>query len=104
MSNKNISTSYQPSDVEEKWYKIWEENSCFSPQGDNESFTIMIPPPNVTGILHVGHILNNTLQDIFIRRARMMGKRTLWLPGTDHASIATEAKVAKMLKDKGLKP
>ena len=102
MSNKDISTSYQPSDVEEKWYKIWEENSCFSPQGDNESFTIMIPPPNVTGILHVGHILNNTLQDIFIRRARMMGKRTLWLPGTDHASIATEAKVAKMLKDKGI--
>ena len=72
MSNKDISTSYQPSDVEEKWYKTWEENSCFSPQGDNESFTIMIPPPNVTGILHVGHILNNTLQDIFIRRARMM--------------------------------
>ena len=102
MSNKDISTSYQPSDVEEKWYKTWEENSCFSPQGDNESFTIMIPPPNVTGILHVGHILNNTLQDVFIRRARMMGKRTLWLPGTDHASIATEAKVAKMLKDKGI--
>ena len=102
MSNKDISTSYQPSDVEEKWYKTWEKNSCFSPQGDNESFTVMIPPPNVTGILHVGHILNNTLQDIFIRRARMMGKRTLWLPGTDHASIATEAKVTKMLKDRGI--
>jgi len=102
MSNKDISTSYQPSAVEEKWYKTWEENNCFSPQGNNESFTIMIPPPNVTGILHVGHILNNTLQDVFVRRARMKGKRTLWLPGTDHASIATEAKVTKMLKDRGV--
>ena len=100
MNSKDISTSYDPSQVEQKWYKIWEENNCFSPSGDKESFTIMIPPPNVTGILHIGHILNNTIQDVLIRKARMQGKRTLWLPGTDHASIATEAKVTKMLKEK----
>ena len=99
MNKKDISTSYQPSNVEKKWYKIWEENNCFAPKGDNESFTVMIPPPNVTGILHIGHILNNTIQDVLIRRARMQGKRTLWLPGTDHASIATEAKVTNMLKE-----
>ena len=98
MNKKEISTSYQPSSVEEKWYKIWEDSNCFSPQGDKESFTIMIPPPNVTGILHIGHILNNTIQDVLVRKARMQGKRTLWLPGTDHASIATEAKVTQMLK------
>jgi len=102
MNKKDISTSYQPSDVEEKWYKIWEENNCFTPKGDNESFTVMIPPPNVTGILHIGHILNNTIQDVLVRRARMQGKRTLWLPGTDHASIATEAKVTSMLKEQGI--
>ena len=102
MNKQEISTSYQPSDVEQKWYKVWEDNDCFSPKGDGESFTIAIPPPNVTGILHIGHILNNTLQDVLIRRARMMGKRTLWIPGTDHASIATEAKVTKMLTEKGV--
>ena len=102
MNKKEISTSYQPSSVEEKWYKIWEDNNCFSPKGEKESFTIMIPPPNVTGILHIGHILNNTIQDVLVRRARMQGKRTLWLPGTDHASIATEAKVTQMLKKESI--
>jgi len=102
MNKKEISTSYQPSSVEEKWYKIWEDANCFSPKGEKESFTIMIPPPNVTGILHIGHILNNTIQDVLVRRARMQGKRTLWLPGTDHASIATEAKVTQMLKKEGI--
>ena len=102
MSKKEISTSYEPSSVEQKWYKAWEESGSFSPSGDNEAFTVMIPPPNVTGILHIGHILNNTIQDVLVRRARMQGKRTLWLPGTDHASIATEAKVTSMLKEKGI--
>ena len=102
MNKKEISTSYQPSSVEQKWYKIWEDSDCFSPKGDKESFTIMIPPPNVTGILHIGHILNNTIQDVLVRKARMQGKRTLWLPGTDHASIATEAKVTQMLKKEGI--
>ena len=102
MSDKDISTSYQPSNVEGKWYEIWEKNNCFSPKGNNESFTVMIPPPNVTGILHIGHILNNTIQDVLVRKARMEGKRTLWLPGTDHASIATEAKVTSMLKQNGI--
>ena len=102
MSDKDISKSYQPSNVEEKWYSIWEEQNSFSPKGEDESFTVMIPPPNVTGILHIGHILNNTIQDVLIRKARMQGKRTLWLPGTDHASIATEAKVTNMLKEDGI--
>ena len=102
MSKKEISTSYEPSSVEQKWYKAWEESGSFSPSGDNEAFTVMIPPPNVTGILHIGHILNNTIQDVLVRRARMQGKRTLWLPGTDHASIATEAKVTNMLKEQGI--
>jgi len=102
MSDKDISKSYQPSTVEEKWYSIWEEQNSFSPKGEDESFTVMIPPPNVTGILHIGHILNNTIQDVLIRKARMQGKRTLWLPGTDHASIATEAKVTNMLKEDGI--
>ena len=103
MNKKDISTSYDPSTVEQKWYKAWEESNAFSPSGDNEAFTVMIPPPNVTGILHIGHILNNTIQDVLVRKARMQGKRTLWLPGTDHASIATEAKVTSMLKDDGIK-
>ena len=76
MNSKDISTSYDHSQVEQKWYKIWEEQNCFSPTGDKESFTIMIPPPNVTGILHIGHILNNTIQDVLVRKARMQGKRT----------------------------
>jgi len=104
MENTEFAKVYDPSLVEEKWYPIWEDAGVFSPKDDDgsETFTVMIPPPNVTGILHIGHILNNTVQDVLVRRARMQGKRTLWLPGTDHASIATEAKVSKMLKDQGM--
>ena len=104
MENTEFAKVYDPSLVEKKWYPIWEEAGAFSPKDDDrsETFTVMIPPPNVTGILHIGHILNNTVQDVLVRRARMQGKRTLWLPGTDHASIATEAKVSKMLKDQGV--
>ena len=100
MQNTEFEKVYNPSLVEEKWYPLWEDTGSFSPKENDgsETFTIMIPPPNVTGILHIGHILNNTVQDVLVRRARMQGKRTLWLPGTDHASIATEAKVSKMLK------
>ncbi len=103
MSKKELSKVYDFTNVESNWYKKWEDQDCFTPSSDGqETFTIMIPPPNVTGILHIGHILNNTIQDILIRKARMEGKSTLWQPGTDHASIATEAKVTKMLKDKGI--
>ena len=103
MSKKELSKVYDFTNVESNWYKKWEDQGCFTPSSDEkETFTIMIPPPNVTGILHIGHILNNTIQDILIRKARMEGKSTLWQPGTDHASIATEAKVTKMLKDKGI--
>ena len=89
--------SYNPSEVEVKRYKAWEKDKVFSPDESDNTFTIMIPPPNVTGILHLGHVLNNTIQDILIRRESMMGKNTLWLPGTDHASIATETKVTEKL-------
>ena len=102
MKNKKLSKIYDPSQVESKCYQNWEQKKLFAPSNNKkESFTIMIPPPNVTGILHIGHCLNNTIQDILIRRQRMMGKNTLWLPGMDHASIATEAKVTQMLKEKG---
>tara|TARA_Y100001970_G_scaffold84325_1_gene106436 strand:- start:776 stop:3391 length:2616 start_codon:yes stop_codon:yes gene_type:complete len=97
-----IPKSYNPNKIEEKWYDYWGKNKIFSPSESDNTFTIMIPPPNVTGILHLGHVLNNTIQDILIRKEKMSGKNTLWLPGTDHASIATEAKVTKMLKDKGI--
>ena len=101
---KELSKVYNPSEVEQKWYQKWVEGDVFTPNSDNnaESFTVMIPPPNVTGILHLGHVLNNSIQDVLVRKARMQGKNTLWLPGTDHASIATEAKVTKSLKDKGI--
>ena len=99
-----LSKIYDPKEVESKWYKTWEETGLFQPDyNKTDSFTIMIPPPNVTGILHIGHVLNNTIQDILIRKNRMIGKSALWLPGMDHASIATEAKVTKMLLDKGQK-
>mgnify|MGYP006133150423 CR=1 FL=1 len=102
MIKKELSKVYSPNEVESKWYKTWEKNGLFSPSNpDNDPFTIMIPPPNVTGILHIGHVLNNTIQDILVRRQRMQQKDTLWLPGMDHASIATEAKVTKMLLEKG---
>ena len=94
--------TYNPTNIEEKWYRTWEKNDIFKPNDDDDTYTIMIPPPNVTGVLHLGHVLNNTIQDILIRKAKMEGKNTLWVPGTDHASIATEAKVTKMLKEKGL--
>jgi valyl-tRNA synthetase len=99
-----LETKYDPSTVEGKWYKYWMENGLFKSKPDGrEPYTIVIPPPNVTGVLHMGHMLNNTIQDILIRRARMKGKNACWVPGTDHASIATEAKVVAKLADKGIK-
>lgn len=95
-----ISTRYNPADTEEKWYQHWEKNGYFkSTPDDREPFTIVIPPPNVTGVLHMGHMLNNTIQDILIRKARLDGKNACWVPGTDHASIATEAKVVRWLRE-----
>ena len=102
MKNKELSKIYDPSHVESKCYQNWEDKKLFSPSNNSKnSFAIMIPPPNVTGILHIGHCLNNTIQDVLIRRKRMLGHDTLWLPGMDHASIATEAKVTQMLKSNG---
>lgn len=98
-----ISTRYNPEQVEQKWYQYWLKHEFFrSKPDDREPFTIVIPPPNVTGVLHMGHMLNNTIQDVLVRRARMQGKNACWVPGTDHASIATEAKVVAMLKEKGI--
>ena len=100
-----LSTKYDPSSVEDKWYKHWMDNGYFhsEPDPNKEPYSIIIPPPNVTGVLHMGHMLNNTIQDVLIRKARMEGKEACWVPGTDHASIATEAKVVKMLREKGIK-
>ncbi|MEO6884269.1 MAG: valine--tRNA ligase [Bacteroidia bacterium] len=99
----DIPKIYDPKATEDKWYKHWIENNFFKSTPDNRvPYTIVIPPPNVTGVLHMGHMLNNTLQDVLIRRARMMGKNACWVPGTDHASIATEAKVVALLKEKGI--
>lgn len=99
----NIPKTYLPKDAEQKWYSYWLEHDFFkSVPDEREPYTIVIPPPNVTGVLHMGHMLNNTIQDVLIRRARMMGKNACWVPGTDHASIATEAKVVAMLKEKGI--
>ena len=101
---KELATKYDPSEVEGKWYKYWMEHKLFHSEPDGrEPYTIVIPPPNVTGILHMGHMLNNTIQDILVRRARMEGKNALWVPGTDHASIATEAKVVNKLAQEGIK-
>lgn len=98
------SKKYNPSEVEGKWYQYWLDNGYFKSKPDSrEPYTIIIPPPNVTGVLHMGHMLNNTIQDILIRRARMMGKNACWVPGTDHASIATEAKVVNRLAQQGIK-
>ncbi|MDA3779131.1 MAG: valine--tRNA ligase [Bacteroidales bacterium] len=98
-----IPTKYKPIETEDKWYKYWMDNKFFhSVPDERESYTVVIPPPNVTGVLHMGHMLNNTIQDILVRRARMHGKNACWVPGTDHASIATEAKVVKKLKDEGI--
>ena len=99
-----LASKYDPKEVESKWYQYWLDNKLFSSKPDGrEPYTIVIPPPNVTGVLHMGHMLNNTIQDILVRRARMEGKNACWVPGTDHASIATEAKVVKRLAEQGIK-
>ncbi len=99
----SISKTYSPKEAEEKWYRYWLEKKFFHSEPDErEPYTIVIPPPNVTGVLHMGHMLNNTIQDVLIRKARMQGKNACWVPGTDHASIATEAKVVAMLKERGI--
>src|SRR5215467_14450741 len=99
-----LTKNFEHPAAENKWYDYWQEKKYFNSKPDNrEPYTIVMPPPNVTGILHMGHALNNTIQDVLIRRARMLGKNACWVPGTDHASIATEAKVVAMLKDKGIK-
>jgi valyl-tRNA synthetase len=99
-----IKSKYEPSQIEDKWYEYWDKHKLFSSKPDNrEPYTIVIPPPNVTGVLHMGHVLNETIQDILVRRARMNGKNALWVPGTDHASIATEAKVVAKLAEQGIK-
>jgi valyl-tRNA synthetase len=103
MSQMEIPSKYNPAEVEDKWYKYWMDNKYFhSTPDEREPYTIVIPPPNVTGVLHMGHMLNNTIQDILVRRARMTGKNACWVPGTDHASIATEAKVVNKLNAEGI--
>ena len=99
-----MDSKYNPTDIEARWYKYWLDNRLFHSEPDNnrEPFTVVIPPPNVTGVLHMGHVLNETIQDILVRRARLEGKNACWVPGTDHASIATEAKVIKRLKEQGI--
>ncbi len=98
-----IASKYNPRAVEEKWYEFWLEKKLFHSEPDRRRpYTVVIPPPNVTGVLHMGHMLNNTIQDVLVRRARMMGKNACWVPGTDHASISTEAKVVKMLAERGI--
>lgn len=98
-----MESKYNPTEIESRWYQYWLDNKFFhSEPDDREPFTVVIPPPNVTGVLHMGHVLNETIQDILVRRARLEGKNACWVPGTDHASIATEAKVIKCLKDKGI--
>lgn len=99
-----LASKYDPKEVESKWYQYWLDNKLFSSKPDSrEPYTVVIPPPNVTGVLHMGHMLNNTIQDILVRRARMEGKNACWVPGTDHASIATEAKVVNKLAEQGIK-
>ncbi|MFW9596851.1 MAG: valine--tRNA ligase [Paludibacter sp.] len=99
-----LASKYNPTEIESKWYQYWLDNGFFSSKPDSrEPYTIVIPPPNVTGVLHMGHMLNNTIQDVLVRRARMQGKNACWVPGTDHASIATEAKVVNKLAQEGIK-
>jgi len=100
----SIAKTYSPADVEAKWYQRWQEKGFFhaKPNPRKPAYSVVIPPPNVTGVLHMGHMLNNTIQDVLVRRARMQGKEACWVPGTDHASIATEAKVVALLKEKGI--
>lgn len=98
-----LSKNYIPAETESKWNQTWKEKKYFSSKPDNRpAFTVVIPPPNVTGVLHMGHTLNETVQDILVRRARMSGFNACWVPGSDHASIATEAKVVNLLKEKGI--
>ena len=98
-----VADKYTPQEIESKWYEYWIDNKLFHSEPDaREPYTIVIPPPNVTGMLHMGHMLNNTLQDVLMRRARQKGKNACWVPGTDHASIATEAKVVAKLKAEGI--
>jgi len=104
MSTTEIPKRYDPSQAEGRWYAHWMDKGYFrSVPDDREPYTVVIPPPNVTGVLHMGHMLNNTIQDVLVRRARMQGKNACWVPGTDHASIATEAKVVKLLAEQGIK-
>ena len=99
-----LAPKYSPQDVEDKWYEYWMEHNLFHSVPDaRQPYTVVIPPPNVTGVLHMGHMLNNTIQDILVRRARMEGKNALWVPGTDHASIATETKVIAKLAAEGIR-
>ena len=99
-----LASKYSPAEVEGKWYQYWLDHKLFSSKPDGrEPYTIVIPPPNVTGVLHMGHMLNNTIQDILVRKARLDGKNACWVPGTDHASIATEAKVVNRLAEQGIK-
>src|ERR1700741_1613720 len=98
-----LGKNFEHKEADGKWYKHWNDSGYFKSTPDNrEPYTIVIPPPNVTGVLHMGHALNNTIQDILIRRARMQGFNACWVPGTDHASIATEAKVVQMLRERGI--
>jgi valyl-tRNA synthetase len=99
---KLLEKKHIPSEIEQKWYDYWLKKKYFSSKESDNHYTIVIPPPNVTGKLHMGHVLNNTIQDILIRKARMEGKNACWIPGTDHASIATESKVTKMLQEQGI--
>lgn len=100
-ADSDLPKAYEPSDVEKRWYQAWLDAGCFTadPESDKEGYAIVIPPPNVTGILHLGHVLNNTIQDVLARRARQEGKEVLWLPGTDHAGIATQTKVEKQIRE-----
>ena len=99
-----LAKTYSPSNIEGKWYQFWLDHKLFASKPDSrQPYTIVIPPPNVTGVLHMGHMLNNTIQDILIRKARLDGKNACWVPGTDHASIATEAKVVNRLAEQGIK-
>src|SRR5687767_5374091 len=99
-----LSKNFDHLAAEQKWYQHWLDKQYFHSEPDErEPYTVVIPPPNVTGVLHMGHCLNNTIQDILVRRARMQGKNACWVPGTDHASIATEAKVVQMLRERGIK-
>ena len=99
-----MNTKYNPENIESKWYQYWMENGVFHSTPDTRRpYVILIPPPNVTGVLHMGHMLNNTIQDVLVRRARLLGFNACWVPGTDHASIATEAKVVGRLREQGIK-